>query len=265
MPDSTAHYPDLETTGMYLMRKVIGLALSCAALAACDRGPEQSTAPMAQAKKDLAGEPFDQVLLRIKQEVGLFQSQSAAWHADIKNRLQKTGITPRCGNGDINFNIRSVKMEFATVLDRKESGEIGLKIPFGPAGANSAGPDFKGSFDTKGTNTLDYTYYVPPSPGEIDQAASSIIAPAAVIAPTLAALRDGLVRATAQLPCMKDTPDDKDNTFTFSVEITRDANPSVGFNFYIVSASAAYDSSRSRSNTITVTFHPTPTGGGLLR
>jgi len=199
----------------------------------------------------------------VKQEVGLFQARSAEWHAGIRADLQRQGISPKCGSGDINFNIKSVRMEFATVIDRTTSGEIGLKVPFGPAAVGNIGPDFKGSFDYKGTNTLDYTYYVPGSPGAVDPTSSQAIAASSVISPTLSALRTGLVRATAQLPCMSDTPKDKDDTFTFSVELTRDANPNVGFNFYIVSASAGVKTSNARTNTITVTFHPTPTGTEL--
>ena len=139
-----------------------------------------------------------------------------------------------------------------------------LKVPFGPGGAGNIGPEIKGSFEYSGTSTLDYTYYVPDTLGRLDPIASQNIAVSAVIAPTLAALRDGLVRATAQLPCMRDTPKDKDDTFTFSVELTHDANPKVGFSFLIVSASAGVETSNKRSNTITVTFHPTPTGGAMV-
>lgn len=239
---------------------------ACLALVSCgSMGGNSASAPIAHATPSLAGEPFDQVLLRVKQEVGLFQAESATWHAGLQDEFKRLGIVPRCGNGDINFNVTSVKMEFATTLDQTESGQLGLKIPFGPAGIGNVGPGIKGSSENKGTSTLDYTYYVPASPSPLDPIAEKNIASSAVIAPTLAALRDGLVRATAQLPCMSDTPKDKDDTFTFAVELTHDTNPTIGFNFAILSASAGFDTSNKRANTITVTFHPTPTAGKMLK
>ena len=59
---------------------------------------------------------------------------------------------------------------------------------------------------------------------------------------------------------MSDTPKSNDDTFTFAVELTREVNPSLGFNFAILSGSAGVDTSNKRTNTITVTFHPNPTG-----
>ena len=147
---------------------------------------------------------------------------------------QKRGILLikwHVGTGNINFKIKSVEVEFATVVDKNISGEIGLKIPYGPAGAGSIGPDYKGSYEFKGTNSLDYTYYVKQTPDDYRKYSRksqqdyedsiATIEPSAVIAPTLAALRTGLMHATQQLPCMDNTPDNKNNTFTFSVELTR--------------------------------------------
>jgi len=241
------------------MRKRFLVAF-CLGLAGCGQiGGNNASPPIAAATPTLTGEPIDQVLLRVKQEVGLFQSESADWHAGLQDEFKRLGIVPRCGNGDINFNVINVKMEFATTLDTTESGQLGLKIQFGPVGIGSIGPSVKGSYESKGTNTLDYTYYVPSKPVPLDQVAVHNIASSAVIAPTLSALRDGLVRATAQLPCMSNTPKSSNDTFTFVVQLTRDINPTVGFNFAILSANAGVNASNNRANTITVTFHPTRT------
>ena len=177
------------------MKRAVGLFIILAncAMSGCYRTSDPAT----QSKAGLTGEPIDQVVLRVKQEIGLFQAQSTTWHAGLTEEFKRLGITPQCGTGDINFGIKSVKIEFVTILDKSESGELSLKIPFG---SGDVGPSTKGTFETKGTNTLDYTYYVPDSPGKLNSAAMESIKPYAVIAPTLSALRDGLVRATAQLP-----------------------------------------------------------------
>ena len=63
---------------------------------------------------------------------------------------------------------------------------------------------------------------------------------------------------------MSDSPADADNSFVFAVELQRDANPSIGFHLWVVSADASIDASSARTDTITVTFHPTPTGGARI-
>jgi hypothetical protein len=203
---------------------------------------------------------MDQVLLRVKQEVGLFESNSAEWHKTYRQDQANAGIIPPfCGTGDINFNITQVKMEFKTVLDTTKSGNLGLKIPFGPAGVGSFGPGVKGAAESTGTSTLDFTYYKP-DPNDIGTI-PPIVAQNAKIEPTLAALRTAVMHAIAQKPCMSDTPDKQDDTYTFEVELKKDANANLGFNFAILSANAAFDRATTNSNTITVSFHPTKTGG----
>jgi hypothetical protein len=203
----------------------------------------------------MAGEPLDQVLLRVKQEVGLYQAESASWHAGLPDLFRRLGVTPECGSGDINFVLKEIKMEFGAVLDRTDSGHVGLKVPFAAAEASAGG-----SSASKRTQTLTYTYYVPAEMTP-DTQFRDVIGDQAVILPTLSALRTSLILATTHKPCMANTPPDRDNTFTFGLELTRSAKADVGFTFAVVDAGAGTDRQRSSSNTITVTFHPTPTGG----
>jgi hypothetical protein len=206
----------------------------------------------------IPGEPLDQVLLRVKQEVGLYQTESAAWHDSLPAFFQQHNLSPECGSGDINFVLKEIKMEFSAVLDRTDKANVGLKVPFGLAGG-SAG--VSGSNETKRTQTLTYTYYVPPEM-QVDPHFKEVIGDEAVILPTLAALRNSLILATTHRPCMANTPPDRDNTFTFELELTRAASADVGFTFAIVNAGASSARQGSSGNTITVTFHPTPTPRG---
>jgi hypothetical protein len=203
----------------------------------------------------IPGEPLDQVLLRVKEEVGLYQNESASWHDRLPELVRQRGITPECGSGDINFVLKEIRMEFSAVLDRTDKATIGLKVPFGPVEANAGAG---GNLASRRSQLLTYTYYVPasipPDPGF-----QNLIGDQAVILPTLSALRDSLILATTHRPCMANTPPDRDNTFTFGLELTRAANADVGFTFAVVSVDASADRQRSSGNTITVTFHPTPT------
>ena len=203
----------------------------------------------------IPGEPLDQVLLRVKQEIGLYQNESASWHDSLPALFEKLGIKPECGNGDINFVLKEIKMEFSAVLDRTDKANIGLKVPFASA---AAGAGVSGSTATRRSQTLTYSYYVP-AQMPADPHFKNLIGDQAVILPTLGALRNSLILATARRPCMMNTPPDRDNTFTFELELTRAASADVGFTFAIPSAGASSDRQRSSGNTITVTFHPTPT------
>ncbi len=234
-----------------MKRLVVGCAVLCA-VAAGGR-PVRGAEPM------LAGEPLDQVLLRVKQEVGLYQNESATWHATLPMLFQTLHVKPECGSGDINFELKRITMEFTATLDRTNKTNLGLQVPFGPGGG-SIGPGISSSIETKDTERLTYTYYVPAEMPS-DPHFKDVIRDSAVILPTLTALRNSLVLATTQRPCMMDTPKDKDDTFTFTVELTRDTNPNIGFNFAVLSAGASTDRQRAGGNTITVTFHPTSTGG----
>ena len=224
-----------------------------ACLALCTAG---SAARAAEAL--IPGEPLDQVLLRVKQEVGLYQNEAAAWHDSLPALFEKLGVTPECGSGDINFILKEIKMEFSAVLDRTDKGNIGLKVPFG---STEAGAGASVSGGSRQTQTLTYTYYVPPSM-PADPQFKNLIGDQAVILPTLAALRNSLILATTHRPCMANTPPDRDNSFTFELELTRSASADVGFTFAILNASASSERQRSSGNTITVTFHPTPTPRG---
>jgi hypothetical protein len=215
--------------------------------------------PATQAAEALIpGEPLDQVLLRVKQEVGLYQTESAAWHDALPAFFQQHGISPECGSGDINFVLKEIKMEFSAVLDRTDKGTVGLKVPFGLVEA-SAGAS--GSSETKRTQALTYTYFVPPQM-QVDAHFKDLIGDQAVILPTLAALRNSLILATTHRPCMANTPPDRDSTFTFELALTRSASADVGFTFAVVSAGGGSARQGSSGNTITVTFHPTPTPRG---
>jgi hypothetical protein len=234
-------------------------AALCLLVAACGMNPN---GPPVTGAKPTAGEELDQVLLRIKQEIGLFMVNSRDWHKNYRADLAKAGIKPACGSGDINFNIKSVNMEFATIADNSRGGGVGLAIPFA-GGLGGIGPSASITSESKGTNTLDYTYY----PTDANQRIGDIpdvVRENAIIEPTLKALRDAIMKATAQRPCMSDTPRDMDNTFVFGVELTQSTNEKLGFNFAIANANLSADQSNTRSNTITVTFHPTATGGQLL-
>jgi len=206
--------------------------------------------------------PFDAVLTRVKQEVGLFYSDGAKAEQNWPGLLRDLHVTPVCGNGHIAFEITSVKMEFSVTNDQTGEAGGGLKVPFGiPAAGGGAGSGLSGSEDTQGAIDLVYTYK-PLATGPVDDNFNAI-REHAIILPALDHLRDSLIKATGQRPCFKGLgPKDDDQTLTFSVAVTKDVQGSLGFNFALVNLSASSDRKSAGKNTITVSYRPVAFAGG---
>jgi hypothetical protein len=224
---------------------------------------------------------IDAVLARVKQEIGLFLADSVTVNQSWPALLDELGggkgnpIKPVCGTGQIDFDIKSVKMDFQAISDVKGGANAGFKIPvLSPASAASIGPSANLSYDDSSTEDINYTYY-PPTTEDFQNTWSAAdakgkgldpnqfnsIRPTAVILPALNALRDGLTRATTHYPCFLNAPaSDADSTLVFTVVLVEDANVSGGFDFYIVSLGASIEKMATGTNTITVTFHPTNPG-----
>lgn len=239
-----------------MLKKV--LVASTLALAACMNNPA--------VKPDIPqinGVLMENVLTRVKQEVGLFYSDGAFTEKNWPQILRDLHVNPVCGNGHIAFQIESVKMDFAVTNDETKSGSAGLKIPFGPSVAGgSIGPGVSGSFENTGNIDLVYTYK-PLATGPADSD-FDIIRKDAVILPALDHLRDALIKGTGQKPCFHSlTEKDPAQTLTYYVQVVPDSKSSLGFNFYVLSLSASGEIKNTSKNTITVSFRPIPFVGGF--
>lgn len=210
------------------------------------------------------------MLARVKQEIGLFLSDSVQvdqkWLALLGDLKMPP---PVCGTGHIAFNITNVKMEFSAVSDVKGGANAGFKIPVlpTPAAANIS-PSVTATSENTSTENISYLYY-PPTPSEYAATEAALakkgvtidqfdnIRQTAVIAPALDAMRDGLVRNTANYPCFLNAdPKSPDNSLVFTVALVKDTSTSFGFNFYIVSLGASAENKTTGTNTIAVSFHP---------
>jgi hypothetical protein len=222
------------------------------------------TAPPAAAATD--GIELDQVFIRVKQEVGYFESTNPKTEAEWQVLLKRLGLLDAttgkplskvCGTGRILFHVSRVKMEFTATREVSGSAEASLKVPFGPADS-SLGAGGKVSSDKVSTQQITYTYY--PRRDEVDPEDLGRLTKdnTLVIQPALRALRDSLIKATAHRPCFANTPKTgaEPNVFRFGVQLTNHASADAGFNFLLVSASATADHESGTGNTITVTFEP---------
>ena len=203
----------------------------------------------------IPGAEMDQVILRIKQEVAIYQQAQSRWQSDPMHDPAKQGITIQCGGqGNIDFKLTKLKLDLTTTISQKENGSLGLKIPFA-GGIGSVGPGVSGSIEHDNTQELVlYTYPTTNTFQGVD--IPTQVQQNSVIASTLIALRQSLIRGSANKPClMLSIPGGKDDdTFSINFVVKKDLNPSLGFNFAILSASAGYDRASNVGNAITVTF-----------
>jgi hypothetical protein len=210
------------------------------------------------------GIDLDQVFIRVKQEVGYFESTNPRTDTQWQDLLKRLGlldpatgkpVATLCGTGRILFHVTRVKMEFTATRDMSNSADASLKVPFGPVDA-SAGAAV--SSDQRSTQQITYTYYPKheaADPGDLERLTKDNTL---VIQPALRALRDSLIKATAHRPCFANTPKTgaEPNVFRFAVELTNHASADAGFNFLLVSASAKTDHASGAGHTVTVTFEP---------
>ncbi len=244
------------------MKAIAVLVLPALVLAACSHNTLNGATTFDNTPR-LDGAPIENVLTRVKQEVGLFYSDGAKSEANWGQHLRDLNVKPVCGNGHIAFEITSVKMDFNVTTDQTRKAGGGLKIPFGiPAANGSIEPGLNGSNETVGTIDLVYLYKpLANGPATDDY---EIIRTNAVILPALDSLRDGLIKATGSRPCFHSLgPTDPDQTLTFSVAVTKDTSESLGFNFAILNMSASNENKNGGTNTITVSYRPISFTGGV--
>jgi hypothetical protein len=226
--------------------------------------PNAEVSQSAQMPSD-HGIDLDQVFIRVKQEVGYFESMNPRtkqdWNA-LLTKLNLLGSKPPkpvmllCGGGHIEFNVRKVRMVFAVAHDDSISGDGKFNVPLGPIKA-TVGGDF--SSERTSTQEVGYTYYpagIPAQPSDY----AFLITNGAVIAPALESLRNSLIIASAQQPCFGRTPktqsDSDADTYSFSIQLTDKVAAQAGFEFRILDANASAEQNREASGKIIVTISP---------
>jgi hypothetical protein len=213
------------------------------------------------------GESVDQVLLRIKQEVGTYQTAAQLWRTDPEQdpaRPDIAGVV--CGDGrSVDFDITKVKLELVAVIDDTDKAGVSLKIPFGASGL-SVGPGFLATQEAKATQTLELAIY--PNNEKPYIAPEVVLDDAVPVARALIALRDSLIKAAHNKPCMsldaKGT-DGSDNTFKIAFNVKKERDPQLGFGIYVIALTAGTDQKSENENTVTVSFKPRLAAPGRSR
>jgi hypothetical protein len=251
-----------------LFQRVLPALCALALTSGCDEKPSLPE------KVIIQGAQVDEVLVRVKKEIGWFLYDGIQVKKEWPQLLTSLGqdgvpVTPKCGNGYVQFNVTSIAMEFNATSDTTDSAKLGLKIPFGPVAAGAkVGPELSASTQRSINQKISYLYK-PPSLEDFEKVVKeqiSIRSPEdfakerenAVILSILNLLRDGLIRATQHYPCFKNLdPNDADQKLTLSLGITRNEKAGGEINFYVISGGASHDVKSTGQNQITVSFRPT--------
>jgi hypothetical protein len=224
--------------------------LAALGLSACASVPQNEGAPAT----------VSEVVARIKADINAYQDYDA----------KASGVPPLVNacRASVGFRIDSVKVSLTTETDNTAAANAGLKLP---VGGWSLAPSWSGSSEGKGTQNLTFMLY----PKARAPAAGAMKLPASIdaakfpIAAALQRLRDGLLQASYQAPCLSlvpinsggvPLPPDKDpgGTYAFGFTVTDTSTVGGTISFTVFSLGASDSAKTTAGNTITVTFKARP-------
>ncbi len=169
-----------------------------------------------------------------------------------------------CGDGNIDYDVASVKVDLLTTTDQTNSIGGGLKIPvFGGAG----NPSTSTKRAISNTQQLTYTLYMLADryqPAELRGLGSRAEDRPAPVADVIMAQRDALRNVTLKSryadpqPCFSnfdpDAPRDPQSTLVIGITFSHEGVNGVKLDLGVVSLDASTERKASFGNTITVTF-----------
>ena len=206
---------------------------------------------------------IEQAQAEIKRQVGVYFVRAL----EARQRALAGGaVRPErwCGDGNIDYDVASVKVDLLTTTDRTDSVGGGLKIPvFGGSGAPS------GSTKRAVSNTqqLTYTLYMLDDryqPAELRMSGGRAEDRPAPVADVIMAQREALRNVTLKSrhadpqPCFSnfdpDAPRDPQSTLVIGITFSREGANGIKLDLGVVSLDAGTERKASFGNTVTVTF-----------
>lgn len=203
------------------------------------------------------------VLGEVRRQVSLYEWQVNYWHEQPDEDPAKIAAAARgpyrCGNGRIDFDVRSVKLDLTTTLDKTLSGSAGITASPGSPVASVGGTGSLGH-QVRNTQELEFTMWPladrtyrrgdTPTPGVEPEP----------IADALLNLRASLL-ASATVPgvCVYDydyrKPDaEAGNKYTLGLEVTDSKEAGVDLKLTLLDLGVKYLSNTATGNTLTVAF-----------
>jgi hypothetical protein len=219
---------------------------------------------------EVPGQEISGVLERIRQDVGYYEELAASRRGQNvdPDTLGSDGkmLNLVCSTASYDFDVSKITPTLTVYTARTDSGDIGLKIPFGPPGVGSIGPDINGKNIQTATQTLTFDRFYNSQPTALTpqleaatvQAAQSQRPSVTPIADTLVRLRKSLIQSAQSQPCFSNVDKDNKSNDTIKIDfiVEKDADPNVGFNLYLVSAKAGHEDDTKNTSSLMVTFVP---------
>lgn len=164
--------------------------------------------------------------------------------------------TKACGNGLVDFDIKSVKLEILTTLESSANGGVDVGPVVTGSGASLSG-GFGGGRSISNTQELVLAADMLPNRSFAYAGRESV--DTAPIAATLINLRNALIRSgeVGNRVCFKTTLEAKDgNTYKVAISIEDSANGKIGLGLAPLALTASGESKSTTGNTLTVAFEP---------
>lgn len=211
---------------------------------------------------DTQGVAVEDVLRRIKAEVGLFQVHEAAYI--------KQPALPNACKGYVNFYIPKVTMTLSTILTTTTGGTATLGPPL--PGSYKLGLSGGASKQNKQTQTITFSEFpiepLPPAAihGDMDELVKDNIP--TPLTNALDGLRFAILDQSDHGPCfdLRQGDDDPKNTISFTIDVDSKNNIGLGFTYTMFSLGGTRSGENDYSNKIEISFapylNPLPPGGG---
>lgn len=238
------------------MSRGLGVILACAlALGGCVGTPPPSLQAIDRSAIEI-------VQAEIKRQIGVYLAKAE------QRRRQPAGpaVARWCGDGSIDYDVVSVKVDLATTDMTNNSANAGLKIPVLTGGKGSIGPSVSTSRTVTNSQELVYTEYMlgkQYQPAELMALPPDTSKPSP-IADLMDAQRTALIDAAIKVdhpypqPCFTNfdpsDPSKPQSTVTIGVKFESDDNGGIKVDLVVLSFGASVERKGSFANTITVTY-----------
>lgn len=171
-------------------------------------------------------------------------------------RVIDASATKTCGNGLVDFDIKSVKLEVLTTLESNVAGGVDVGPVVTASGASLSGGIGGGRSIS---NIQELVLAADMLPNRSFAYAGRENIDTAPVAATLINLRNALIKAgeVKNRVCFKTTPGAKDgNTYKLAIKIEDSANGEIGLGLAPLALTASGETKSTTGNTLTVAFEP---------
>ncbi|WP_157089446.1 hypothetical protein [Bosea sp. WAO] len=214
------------------------------------------------AREAITADQIQRVVDDLKRQVSIYVAYQNS--REGRQRLVEQSSTNPCGNGLIDFDIKSVKITL--LMTTEKSGSLGLDVAPIPVGGATLGGGF--SFSSSRADTQELTFSASPLKNSNFRYVGQENVETAPIAGALINLRDSLIKSSKVENRICFQTSNADNTFKLGVTLSSKFGADGTLGVAPLAVTASGETKGSTGNTLVVTFVPSKprtiwlTGGG---